>query len=145
MASSFQPSTRTYAACLAELKEVRKRTGIADGKIITSKDETVRQALDQLQASNIPGGFSKYQIPAFFEGGPGALFFVSVGAPGTEVPKHSHDEGDGLRFIIAGSIHYEGVELMAGDWMFIPKGMPYSFKVGVNGVTAFYCYQCCCR
>lgn len=60
------------------------------------------------------------------------------------MPNHSHDEGDGFRFIVSGSILFDGRELHAGDWMFIPKGKTYSFKVGRSGVGICYCYACCC-
>ena len=51
--------------------------------------------------------------------------------PGTEVPEHSHDEGDGFRYIVSGSIIYNGQELLAaGDWMFIPKGKKIRYHGG---------------
>jgi len=141
--ASFRPNACTFKEGLDRVKKARGGESHL-GKIITSKDEDIISCLPKLEVSNIPNGFSKYQIPTFFEGGPGALFYVSVGAPGTKVPKHSHDEGDGIRYIVAGSIIFGDKELAAGDWMFIPKGVPYEFIVGRNGVTAFYCYQCCC-
>ena len=70
--------------------------------------------------------------------------FFSVGNPDVLVPEHSHDEGDGLRIIISGSVYYENKELKSGDWMFIPKGLKYSIKTGPLGATMFYIYQCCC-
>ena len=70
--------------------------------------------------------------------------FISVGNPGTKVPRHIHKEGDGIRFIAGGSIIYNGQELVAGDWMFIPKGEAYEFQVGPYGATMGYCYACCC-
>jgi hypothetical protein len=33
------------------------------------------------------------------------------------------------------SIIFDGRELTAGDWMHIPKGVRYSFKVGPKGAT----------
>ena len=45
---------------------------------------------------------------------------------------------------MSGSIIYKGNELVAGDWMYIPQGVKYSFKVGPNGARMGYCYQCCC-
>jgi hypothetical protein len=49
-----------------------------------------------------------------------------------------------VRFIISGSIKYNGIELTAGDWMFVPKGEEYEFTVGPLGASMAYCYQCCC-
>jgi hypothetical protein len=141
----FNPNKCTFAQGIERIKKaIEGADGFGRRKIVTSRDPGVDKILDKLRVTNVPGGFTKYHLPVFFEGGPGAQFFISVGAPNTEVPRHSHDEGDGMRFIVAGSIVYEGKELTSGDWMFIPKGQPYSMKVGRAGVTVFYCYQCCC-
>ncbi len=137
----FEPNKLTFAACI---ERIRKVAGKPTGKIVTSRDEGMDRILDALRVTNIPAGFTKYQLPVAIEGGPGAQFFVSIGAPNTEVAKHSHNEGDGLRFIVSGSIIYDGKELTSGDWMFIPKGQQYSMKVGKTGATLFYCYSCCC-
>jgi hypothetical protein len=141
----FNPNRLTFAQGLERInKAVQADAKFARGKIVTSRDEGMDKLMDALRVTNIPGGFTKYQLPVFFEGGPGAQFFISVGAPNTEVSKHSHDEGDGIRFIMSGSIIYDGKELTGGDWMFIPKGQPYSMRVGRVGVIICYCYQCCC-
>jgi quercetin dioxygenase-like cupin family protein len=70
--------------------------------------------------------------------------FLTIAAPETAAEEHSHDEGDGIRFITSGSIIYKGMELTAGDWMFIPKGEKYSFMTGRMGANMCYCYCCCC-
>lgn len=89
----------------------------------------------------IDNGFKKWQLPIILQD---SQLFISIGQPDINVPKHSHDEGDGIRFIMSGSIYYDGQELNAGDWMFIPKGKPYSMKIGPFGATMCYCYCCCC-
>ncbi len=142
---TFDPNQLTFAEGLERLKKVIADTsGFPSGRIVTSRDPAVLRSIGSLNVTNIPAGFKKHQLPVFFEGGPGAQFFLSVANPDVEVPRHSHDEGDGFRFIATGAIIYEGVELTAGDWMFIPKRAPYSFKVGPAGATFCYCYQCCC-
>jgi hypothetical protein len=143
----FNPNKLTFAQGIERIKkavQTEAKFAARSGKIVTSRDEGADKLMDVLRVTNIPGGFTKYQLPIFIEGGPGTQFFLSIGAPNTEVAKHSHDEGDGLRFIVSGSIIYNGKELTSGDWMFIPKGEPYSMKVGKAGVTVFYCYSCCC-
>jgi hypothetical protein len=60
------------------------------------------------------------------------------------VPTHSHNEGDGVRFIASGSIKYNGQELTTGDWMYIRAGSEYEFEVGRYGAVMCYCYCCCC-
>ena len=143
----FEPNRLTFAQGIERIKKAVNTSGDqASGKdtIITSRTKGFDKVFDDLMVHNLPNGFTKYQLPVFFDGGPGSQFFISVGSPNTEVGRHSHDEGDGMRFIVSGSILYGHQELTAGDWMFIPKGVPYSFKVGRLGVQMFYCYQCCC-
>ncbi len=70
--------------------------------------------------------------------------YISRGEANTKVPEHSHDEGDGIRFIMDGSMVYEGIELEQGDWMFLRAGPRYAFEVGPRGVLMCYCYSCCC-
>lgn len=143
--ATFTPNKLTFAQGIDRIKKALETVGgSTPGKIVTSRDANADKLLDALMVSNIPSGFTKYQLPVYFTGGPGSQFFISIGAPNTEVPRHSHDEGDGIRFIMSGSIIFDGRELSAGDWMFIPKGQPYSFKVGKTGVGMCYCYQCCC-
>lgn len=143
----FSPNRCSFQDGIDQVKAAVKGSKFdsESGRIVTSRNEGAKDVLNKLRVSNIPGGFTKYQLPVYFEGGPGSQFYISVGNPNQHVPRHSHDEGDGLRYIISGSIIYEGQELTAGDWMFIPKGQPYSFEVGPLGAQMFYCYQCCCR
>src|SRR5688572_33375434 len=115
--ANFDPNQLTFAEGLDRLKKVIRGTpGFPVGKIVTSRDAAVRRSIESLNVTNIPGGFKKHQLPVFFEGGPGAQFFFSVGNPNADVPNHAHEEGDGFRFIGSGSILYGGVELSAGAW-----------------------------
>lgn len=120
------------------LKEVK-----ADlhSRIFTSRDEVSVKLANLLKVNEVPKGFKKWQLPIVLSD---SQLFISVGQPDIEVPEHSHDEGDGIRFIMSGSVYYNGQELTAGDWMFIPKGKPYSMKTGPYGATMCYCYCCCC-
>lgn len=142
--SSFNPNRLTFEEGIQRILEPSKRFSIDRNKIITSLDEGVSELLKVLKVDNVPEGFTKYQLPVFMMDTPGIQFFFSSGNPDSKVNEHAHTEGDGLRFIVSGSIMYEGKELKAGDWMFIPKGVPYSFDVGSIGVGIFYCYECCC-
>lgn len=112
-------------------------------KVITSRDPIIQETKKALEITKLPIGFQKWQLPVFFEG-KGAQFFISYGEPNSVVAEHFHDEGDGMRFIISGSVIHNNVELTQNDWMFIPEKAPYSLKVGALGVVMFYCYQCCC-
>ncbi|MDP9343905.1 MAG: hypothetical protein M3Q23_17805 [Actinomycetota bacterium] len=127
---------------LARIRKAGEKAGLDTRRVLTSRDQDVRRAQELLLVTAIPGGFTKWQLPVYLERA--SQLFISVGEPNVEVPEHSHDEGDGIRFIASGSILYEGQELTAGDWMFIPAGKVYSFKVGPLGATMCYCYCCCC-
>lgn len=140
---AFNPNQSSLAGCMQELREIQKNFGIDPKKILTSRDEGVRKlAYHELNVANVPQGFTKTRLPVFFE--EATTLYISAGAPGIKVPDHSHDEGDGIRFMISGSIHYGDRELVQGDWMFVPAGVPYSFEVGPMGAVMCYCYSCCC-
>jgi hypothetical protein len=139
---AFNPNAMTFAQGVQRLQQAASAAALPVGDIVTSKDPQVQRAVKQLMVTNVPSGFTKWQLPVFLDG-PSQQFF-SFASPGVHVPEHSHDEGDGIRVILHGSIKYNGKELTAGDWMFIPKGKKYSFEVGDAGVGFFYCYRCCC-
>jgi hypothetical protein len=140
---AFKPNALTFEQGIQRIESALEKTGLRLGKkILTSRDPRVREAAEVLKVKNIPGGFKKWQLPVYLNGP--SQMFLSIGAPDVDVPAHSHDEGDGLRVIIGGSILYDGRELTEGDWMFIPMGEKYKFKVGPGGASMFYCYRCCC-
>jgi mannose-6-phosphate isomerase-like protein (cupin superfamily) len=142
--ATFQPDQLTFAQGLERIKRAMAQVPeFRQGKIVTSRTPGAEKLTELLKTEKVPGGFSKYQLPVYFEGGPGTQFFVTVGEPGAEVGTHSHDEGDGFRYIASGSIIFEGQELTAGDWIYIPRGQSYSFRVRVI-VIICSCYQCCC-
>jgi hypothetical protein len=141
--SSFNPNTNTLQEGIALVQKTMADAGIPQDKIITSRHPAVQKTLPSLKVGNVPNGFSKWQLPVYFDGP--SLLYMSFGAPHAHVPEHSHDEGNGIRVILSGSINYGGHELTGGDWMYLPKGTKYSFDVGPMGVGMFYCYQCCCR
>ena len=139
----FDPNLLTFGDGLKRIARGNERAKLKlNGRILTSRDKDVERATDILQVDNIPDGFKKWQLPVYLDS-PSQLF-ISTAAANTTVPEHAHRDGDGIRFIVAGSIIYNGVELTAGDWMFIPKGQKYSFQVGRLGATMCYCYCCCC-
>jgi hypothetical protein len=132
---TFKQGAEKVATALKELKvDIRS-------KIFTSRDEESVKLVNLLKVDEVPNGFKKWQLPIVLKD---SQLFISIAQPDIEVPKHSHDEGDGIRFIMSGSIFYDGQELTAGDWMFIPKGQSYSMKTGPYGAAMCYCYCCCC-
>lgn len=141
MKNEFNPNRAKFEFGVNRVREAVKDSGLSLDKILTSRDPELRKVISKLQVDNIPKDFKKWQLPFIFER---SQLYISVGNPDADVPQHSHDEGDGIRVIVSGSIRYGNLELSAGDWMFVPKGKKYSFKVGSMGAVMFYCYCCCC-
>jgi quercetin dioxygenase-like cupin family protein len=139
---SFDPNKSTLSACLSEIRKIQEDIGLDTSRIITSRDEVIRKNSKLFEVRNVPEGFKKVRLPLHLRNE--STLYISTGAPDTKVPRHSHDEGDGIRFMISGSIQYGDKELTAGDWMFIPAGAEYEFVVGPYGATMCYCYCCCC-
>jgi len=135
----FDPNRTSFEEGIARIRQAVKKVGLkVDGGIITSRDSGIPELKKILGTSNVPKGFQKWQLPVFLACE--SQLFITVGEPLAKSPRHAHKGGDGVRFIASGSIIYEGKELNAGDWMFIPKGAPYSFEVGPFGATMCYCY-----
>ena len=138
----FNPNALTFNEGVMRVQSALRAAKVDISKrIITSKDKDAIKLVNMLGVDNVPGGFKKWQLPIVLRD---SQLFISVGAADAVVPKHSHDEGDGIRFIVSGSILYNGKELSSGDWMYIPQGKEYSFRVGPLGVSMCYCYCCCC-
>lgn len=144
MKQEFDPNAASIEDCMARVRAIQEEIGLDPAtKILTSRDRLAREGQHLLAVSNVPDdGFSKWQLPVYLDK-PSHLF-ITYGQPNIDVPEHSHDEGDGIRFIASGSIFYRDEELTAGDWMFIPAGIPYGFRTGPFGALMCYCYCCCC-
>lgn len=140
--SKFEPNAATFQDGIDRVAEAIAKAGAKVGhRVMTSHDKEAVSLSNLLAVDSVPEGFKKWQLPFVFKRG---QFFISVANPNVSVPKHSHEDGDGIRFIVGGSIYYDGKELKSGDWMFIPKNVEYSFVTGPMGAVMFYCYECCC-
>lgn len=141
--STFAPGRSTFEQCLELVRAAVDKAGFqAQGRIVTSRDEGIKELRESLATDNVPGGFRKWQLPVYLQSA--STLFVTVAEAGASAPPHAHEEGDGIRFIAGGSITFEDKELTQGDWMFIPAGATYSFEVGPVGAIMCYCYCCCC-
>jgi hypothetical protein len=140
--NEFKPNALTFQQCMERIRNARKEAALADEEIITSRDDNAKRALELLETKNVPPSFKKWQLPIALDCS--SQLFITVAPPLAKTPRHSHDEGPGIRFIASGSIVYNGQELTAGDWMYIPAGKEYEFQVGQYGAMMFYCYCCCC-
>jgi len=72
----------------------------------------------------------------------------TVFPPATRVENHIHpmnteaDPGGGLRIVVAGSVEFRGKTFGAGDWFFVPNGVPYEFTTDPKKeTTIFYTYR----
>ena len=143
MSQKFHPTHIPFSEGKERINEALAKVGHKmHSRILTSRDKEAVELCNLLGISQkeLPSGFTKWQLPFYLEGG---QFFITAAQPGAEVGEHQHDS-DGVRFIMSGSIYYDGIELNTGDWMFIPKDKTYAFKVGPLGASMCYCYCCCC-
>ena len=143
MNEKFCPTHISFDDGKKRINEALEKVGHKmSSRILTSRDQDAVKLCNLLGVSQkqLPNGFTKWQLPFYLDGG---QFFFTTAQPGAEVGEHSHDN-DGVRFVISGSVYYDGIELNEGDWMFIPKGKEYTIKVGPQGARMCYCYSCCC-
>lgn len=122
------------------MQEALKEAGLDTGKIITSRNPSLRVVRDKLRTNLLPIGFEQHQLPILLSG-EGLVCFITTGQANAEFPEHHHSQTDGLRVVISGSITYEGTKLTAGDWMYVPRGASYSFVAGESGCTLFHMYN----
>lgn len=143
MSERFNPTHITFDEGKKRINEALARVGHKmDSRILTSRDPEAVKLCNLLGVPDrhLPKGFTKWQLPFYLEGG---QFFITTAQAGAEVGEHSHDN-DGVRFIVSGSVYFDGIELNAGDWMFIPKDKEYSLTIGPLGAAMCYCYCCSC-
>jgi hypothetical protein len=103
----------------------------------------MKKLVGRLKVTNVPSGVKKWQLPIVLDGKTG--FYISAWQADTVIPKHSHEEGAGIRFVLEGSVLYGNVELVTGDWIYIPGGVEYSLGAGERGAVVISGYECCCR
>jgi hypothetical protein len=137
--TGFRPGALSIRACEERINTAAKKRGFsADKGIVTSKDRVVMALQSDLQTTNVPPGFEKWQLPISLNK---SMMFIAVAEPNAEVPEHKH-KGAGIRVILAGSAIHAGKELGPGDWMYIPANTAYKLTIGATGARMFYCYNC---
>jgi hypothetical protein len=138
----WNPNGTTFDEGQVLLKKAMKAVGLdPDAGLFTSRDPVAQQIKKILKTSNVPDGFEKWQLP--FSLYSASNVFISHGEPHAKVPSHWHEHGAGYRVIIQGSLKLgNGTELTSGDWFYVPKGHPYSFEVGPEGLVMLAGYQC---
>jgi hypothetical protein len=138
----WNPNGTTFDEGQVLLKKAMNAVGLdPDAQLFTSRDPVAQEIKKILKTSNVPDGFEKWQLP--FSLYTSSNVFISHGEPHAKVPSHWHEHGAGYRVIIKGSLRLgNGTELTAGDWFYVPKGHPYSFDVGSDGLVMLAGYQC---
>jgi hypothetical protein len=114
---------------------LRKANVDIENTIITSRDPWAAGIREEFRMSNQPSGVEMWLLPVVLNR---SLLFLQVLAPDAEVPEHEHVRAAVFRLVISGSVVYNGMELMAGDWMYVPRGISYSFSAGRLGATVMY-------
>ena len=117
---------------------LEKHRVTTEGRVVTSRDAGMDLVRHELMRTNMPAGVTSWQLPIW---GAGPTFpFMTVAAPGTVIPEHSHDRNL-FRIVIAGSMRVNGVDLVPGDWMFVPAGVSYSYTASWStGVVSCHSY-----
>jgi quercetin dioxygenase-like cupin family protein len=141
---TFNPKLRKpFSDCIKSVEDALKAVGHGHPhgqKILTSRDKDAAQLRTALNRTNVPQGFSKWQLPYIITGASAA--FITVASAGAKVPSHDH-EGESDLLIVSGSIILNGhQELTSGDWAFIPANTAYSYEVGPMGAMLKRCYPC---
>lgn len=126
-------------AGIERIREALKRHNITtEGRVVTSREPGMDLVRLDLKREEMPQGVEQWQLPVWGEGP--AFAFISSTLPGAVVPEHSHKR-DLFRVVISGSIIVSGVELKPGDWMYVPKGVRYSYSAAFNpGAITFHIY-----
>lgn len=122
-------------------KAALKAAGITLGdSIITSRDARMVKMTQKLRSASPPEGLEQWQLP-IFSGDRAALYFISVARPNAKVPSHKHRDDDVFRIVLSGSLVFNKIELTPSEWMYIPKGVPYSFEAGRLGCVILHVYH----
>jgi hypothetical protein len=111
-------------------------------RIVTSREPEIIKLTEELRRTTLPQGFQQWQLPIVLgKGNRPVMSFITFGEPNAEIPNHKHKNDSLLRIVLSGAIIYKGQELTTGDWMYVPTGLPYSFKVGRFGCLLMHVYN----
>ena len=136
--SLYEPGDDGVINGARRVREALRKHKVEFGdRILTSRDEGVAEAQEELRRTPMPAGVEQWQVPIVAGAGQDVLWFRSKMAPGAKVPQHSHKTGL-FRIVIEGTLKVGEVELKPGDWMFVPAGKPYSLEAGLDGCLVMY-------
>lgn len=111
-----------------------------EAEVVTSRTPGVAEAMLETPRRGLPAGCQQWQLPVFSHSA-AQVFFLSECVPNTRVTEHVHRDEDIFRVVVQGSIRLaDGTELTAGDWMFVPRGVAYSYTAGAQGCRTIHRY-----
>jgi quercetin dioxygenase-like cupin family protein len=112
------------------IRAALRRNGVRLGKgVITSRDPGIAKVTRDLKRSGMPEGVQQWLLPLIVGPQDGVLYFRSELNAGAVVPSHSHVHSV-FRVVIDGELKFGRKTLKAGDWMYVPAGVPYSIAAG---------------
>jgi len=95
----------------------------AQQKVIRDVEGTPVNVLGDHQVLKLAAGDTNGRVTAIVQNNP----------PNTQIPKHVHANEDEVFHLLEGEMEFEvgsqTVALKAGDLIFLPRGIPHSFKV----------------
>lgn len=134
MGTDWKPDDSTIEgdAGIERIKAALEKHNVTtQDRVVTSRDPGMDLVRHELMRGNMPPGVTSWQLPVWEQAG--TMFpFMTVAAPGTVIPEHSHDRNL-FRIVISGSMRVNGIDLAAGDWMYVPSGVTYSYTAGWDG------------
>lgn len=124
------------------VKNALKEAGLdGDNEIITSRHPKALNLREKLRREGVlPPEFDQWQLPVTLKTG-NLMVMLTVGHPNAKLPTHNHPNDAAFRVVAQGSLFYEGQELTVCDWMYVPKGMTYTYTVGPLGVVTICVYH----
>ena len=111
-----------------------------DTMVLTSRDELAIRMMNRLSASGLEEGFHGLLIPLVFES---PIEIDVVARVGATTGEHDHDTA-GFHQILNGTVRVTvpsqnvDVYLGPGDWVWIPRGVRYTFEVVANPFRGKY-------
>ena len=111
------------AAVLGQGRSPAPRTKSAQQKVVRNAEGKPVNVLGDHQVLKLAAGDTNGRVAAIVQDNP----------PNTRIPKHVHANEDEIFHLLEGEMEFEvgtqTVVLKAGDLIFLPRGVPHSFKV----------------
>jgi hypothetical protein len=129
---------------------VEKGVDFKRKQIITSQDPRIKLAREKVVPSGM-GRIQEWQLAILATGEPSSPLYTTTGAthapstapPGAELHPYVLEAFSIFRFVAAGSMIWEKLELKQGDWMYVPSGVGCAYKEGHLGAIILHKFFPC--